>query len=65
MSESKFGEDIFACPNNSAVSCHPSARNCAACGWNPDVAKARLEKICRKLGIQVPEIKKPVQEEEE
>lgn len=30
------------CPYQEGVGCH--VRNCNKCGWNPDVAKARLEK---------------------
>ena len=31
------------CPHNEFVVC--SMKKCTRCGWNPDVAKARLEKI--------------------
>ena len=34
----------YACTNNSGVVCKTGERNCEACGWNPKVAKARLEK---------------------
>lgn len=47
-------EEIFSCPNNSEVSCHPGKRNCAACGWHPDVAMVRLVKICNEMGIELP-----------
>ena len=47
-----------ACPHNDGVTCDPAERNCAACGFDPAVAKVRLAKICRKLGIEVPEKKK-------
>lgn len=56
---------VFKCPYNEECSCDPTRRFCERCGWNPAVAKSRLERICRKLGVQVPEIKKPVQTEEE
>lgn len=46
------------CPYNDGVTCDPAERNCACCGFDPDVAKARLTKICRKLGIPVPDQKK-------
>lgn len=32
----------WVCPYQDNVGCY--ARNCDKCGWNPDVAKARLEK---------------------
>lgn len=31
------------CPYNAACRC--TAKNCGRCGWNPTVAKMRLEKI--------------------
>jgi hypothetical protein len=34
---------VWECPYNKAVGC--SFRKCDRCGWNPEVAKARLEKI--------------------
>ena len=52
-------EYVFACPYNEGVSCDHSTKRCHVCGWNPKVAKARLEKICKKLGIPVPVPKKP------
>lgn len=47
-----------ACPYNDGVVCDPEGRNCPRCGFDPAVAKARLAKICRKLGIPVPDQKK-------
>ena len=44
------------CPHNDGVVCSGDSP-CDHCGWKPDVAKARLERICKKLGIQVPEQK--------
>lgn len=35
------------CPHNEAVTCE--RKNCRKCGWNPNVAKRRLEKITGKL----------------
>ena len=35
----------FPCPHNDGVNCHPGLRKfneCEGCGWNPEVAKARL-----------------------
>ena len=58
-------QDIFACPHNDAVSCRPSTKWCHSCGWNPEVAKARTERFCKKLGIPVPVPRKPIQKEEE
>jgi hypothetical protein len=36
-------ELMWECPYNKSVDC--SFRKCDRCGWNPEVAKARLEKI--------------------
>ena len=47
-------EDEFSCPYNDGVSCHPNTKRCHSCGWHPYVAKVRLERICKKLGIPVP-----------
>lgn len=33
------------CIYNPAIICSPRCRNCESCGWNPQVAKARLKKI--------------------
>ena len=33
----------IVCPHNDACRC--TARNCSRCGWNPKVAKMRMEKI--------------------
>lgn len=33
------------CPYNKEALCLPSKRQCDTCGWNPEVAKQRLEKI--------------------
>ena len=47
-----------SCKYNDGVTCEPLKRPCSTCGWNPAVAKARLEKFCKKNGIPVPELKK-------
>lgn len=46
------------CAFNSAVTCNRKERPCAACGWNPNVAKARLERHCVVHGVTVPKPKK-------
>ncbi len=38
--DSEFGK--WVCPYALNVGCY--VRNCTTCGWNPDVAKARLDK---------------------
>ena len=45
---------MYACCHNDGVSCHPKNRHCETCGWDPTVAKDRLENICHQLGIQLP-----------
>ena len=47
------------CPYNDGVTCNPDERNCACCGFDPAVAKARLARICKKLGIPAPETQEP------
>jgi hypothetical protein len=31
------------CPHNNALEC--GVKNCKRCGWNPEVAKKRMDKI--------------------
>lgn len=38
-----------SCPHNSEVACRYKEKPCATCGWNPTVAKARLERITQAL----------------
>lgn len=33
----------FECPHNGAIDCE--RKKCSTCGWNPDVAKMRLEAL--------------------
>ena len=40
-----------SCKFNEGVDCSPFNRHCERCGWNPELAKARLEKFCNKRGI--------------
>lgn len=53
----------IGCPHNPAVGCYPHQKHCESCGWNPDVAKARLEAFCKKHGITLPEPKTEPEEE--
>lgn len=46
--------DAPTCPHNEGVVCWPSERICETCGWDPNVAEARLEKFCRIHHIPVP-----------
>lgn len=39
---------VPTCPHNDAVICNYKEKPCALCGWNPLVAKARIEKITKK-----------------
>lgn len=50
-------EPIPTCPHNDAVACRYKERPCATCGWNPDVEKARLDKIRRTPSRKKPTIK--------
>lgn len=38
----------FTCPHNDAVDCEQSKKKCYRCGWNPTVAKARMDKLLKK-----------------
>lgn len=51
------------CPQNDWVVCYPWECQCETCGWNPKVAKERLEKICKERDCLVPEPQKEAQEE--
>ena len=44
-----------ACRFNEGVACDPKNQTCSKCGWNPEVAKVRLDCICKTMGIEVPE----------
>jgi uncharacterized C2H2 Zn-finger protein len=44
VKDTEFGK--WVCPYNQGVGCYD--RNCITCGWNPEVAKARLDKY---LGV--------------
>lgn len=45
--------DFPACRYNPGVVCFPGERKCSGCGWNPDVAKARLNRFCSTQKIQI------------
>lgn len=63
--EITMSKDNNTCPYNTAVICGPrdwenktAKRECNACSWNPDVAEARLKRICKTMGVAVPEMQK-------
>lgn len=41
-------ERQFVCPHNNGVMC--DVKKCNSCGWHPNVAKIRLDKIIKQLG---------------
>jgi hypothetical protein len=43
-------EGRWECPYEGCVSCE--VRICDKCGWNPEVAKSRLEDYLRKCGVE-------------
>ena len=45
----------YSCQFNDGVGCHPKKHHCESCGWNPEVAKERLARICFEMGVDVPE----------
>lgn len=49
--------DFPACRYNPGVCCNPTMRNCDECGWNPEVANARLKRFCIAHKMQLPEEK--------
>lgn len=52
------------CPNHKNVVCDPNNRFCDRCGWNDEVARARLEKFCNQHGISIPAPRVPDETEE-
>lgn len=44
----------YCCKFNEGVGCHPLKHQCGTCGWNPKVAKERLIKRCKELGLKPP-----------
>lgn len=46
--------DYPVCKNNKYVVCDPNNRCCGICGWDPEVAMARLNRICRVKHLQNP-----------
>ena len=40
---------LWKCRYQQSVMC--SDRDCANCGWNPEVAEARLAEILKKMGV--------------
>ena len=42
------------CRYNPGVVCLPGERDCDGCGWDPDVAKARLNLFCSANRTQIP-----------
>ena len=44
--EVKIDHGLFVCPHNSECRC--KVITCGVCGWNPEVSKARIEKIVQK-----------------
>ena len=43
---SHYKKDM-SCPHNDALICE--RKNCRKCGWNPNVAKRRVEELLEKL----------------
>lgn len=39
----------IVCPHNEECRC--TRMSCGTCGWHPNVAKARLEKLLRERGL--------------
>lgn len=44
--------DKVTCPYNEGIGCHPCEMRCGTCGWNPKVAKERLEQLHEKINIE-------------
>ena len=43
-------DKLHDCEYNTGVACDPKTKDCSKCGWNPAVAKARLDKFCHAQG---------------
>ena len=52
--EIEENEVDHTCPKNEGVICTTMNPHCERCGWDPEVAQARLEKFCKKHGIAYP-----------
>ena len=46
----KLNDGSYDCRFNEG--CHCYDLNCSCCGWNPIVAKARLEGLLKKMGVK-------------
>lgn len=42
------------CDFNFGVACDPKNRTCSTCGWNPEVEKARLDRLQGVTGAEIP-----------
>lgn len=49
-------EETTRCLFNSGVVCDPDRGDCDGCGWSPAVSQERLRRICKTMGIPVPEL---------
>lgn len=56
--ERKQYPEGMGCLFNNAIRCSPDQKNCEACGWNPKVSEARLQKFCEKTGTLLPKPQK-------
>lgn len=48
--------DFPDCTFRHNVACPENKRDCARCGWNPKVDKARLSTFCRDHSINIMEV---------
>lgn len=44
-----YGYEPFECPYNPGGGVLCERKKCTTCGWNPEVAQARLDAIIKKL----------------
>lgn len=47
-------KETAVCRFNFAIDCEETKRNCSACGWNPEVNAARIERMKEKSKRGVP-----------
>ena len=47
-----MSQEKVSCPYNEGIGCMPHEMRCSTCGWNPKVAKERLDKLYEEKNIE-------------
>lgn len=53
-----MSQEKVSCPYNEGIGCMPHEMRCNTCGWNPKVAKERLNKVYEEKNIERAQPKK-------